>query len=263
MDLRALHRNWEKAGVFCPTFLDRLKYLVWLYAKTPKSWQSRTMQIRFSLENPVGNLTLNVRCNHGSDEFIFSEMFEHRYYDFKLPTPPPTILDLGANVGFASLFFAKKYPDADIACVEPMPENISVLTANLGVNGVRARVIPKAISIEDGSVTMQRSEHDYGHKITGIAFGREMTGDTLTVPAITIPSLMSEMGWKRIGLLKVDVEGYEGILLRQKCDWLNYVDAICIECHEGFGEEDLRQISHNYGFHLPRRLPGTWLLSRQ
>jgi len=218
--------------------------------------------MRLSIAPPVGDLTLSLRCNDGSDAFIFSEMFEHKCYDVDLPSSPRTILDAGANIGLAGLFFARKYPDAEIACVEPMPDNVRVLEWNLEANGVNARIVAKALSVEDGTVTMQRAKFDYGHKVSSIQFGKRVTGETLEVAAISVPSLMRDYGWSRIGLLKMDVEGYEGILLRQKCEWLDRVDAMCIECHEEFGEGDLSEVATRHGFQQPRRLSGTWLIVR-
>jgi FkbM family methyltransferase len=262
MDLKALSKNWQKARTRCPSLKDRLKYLAWLYNRPKLAFQGRALKIRFALGAPIGNLTLNVRCNRGSDAFIFSEVFEHRYYDFALPDMPRTILDLGANIGFTGLYFARKFPDADIVCVEPMPENVKLLKENLDANQAAARVVAKAVAVEDGTVTMQKSEMDYGHKVNAIKFGKQFTGETIEVGAVSVPTLMGELGWKRIGLLKIDVEGYEGVLLRQNCAWLNNVDAICIECHEGFSKMELCEIAAKYDFLSPKDLPGTLLLIR-
>ena len=38
--------------------------------------------------------------------------------------------------------------------------------------------------------------------------------------------------------------------------------AMCIECHDGFGDADLAALARQFGFAEPRRLPGTWFLSR-
>lgn len=261
MDLSALAQNWKAAGTLCPALRDRWKYAFWLYNKWPRLFGNRPMHLRFVVAPPVNNVTLNVRCNHGSDAFIFSEIFLHRYYDFSLPEEPRTILDLGANIGFSTLFFARKYPSAALACVEPMPENVSLLNANLRNNSVNAKVFPKAISVDDQPVTMQRAEKDYGHKVQNIPYGKRLNGHTLQVASISMSNVLREMGWERIGLLKIDVEGYEGILLRENNQWLQKVDALCIECHEGFGEEDLRAIASARGWQV-QALPGTWLLTR-
>lgn len=260
-----LIKNVKRSWKVCPTWRDVIQSILWLYSDKLAKWSRQPPQrtISFQYPPPVGLIKVAVRNNKGSDAFIFSEVFDHRYYDFALPNMPHTILDLGANIGFTGLYFSRKYPVADIVCVEPMPENVSLLRENLKANQASVRVVAKAIAVEDGTVTMQRAEMDYGHKVNAINFGRQLTGETIEVGAISIPTLMSEAGWTRIGLVKIDVEGYEGVLLRKNCGWLDRVDAICIECHEGFGKADLCEVAAKYGFLPPMDLPGISLLIRR
>lgn len=262
MKLGTFLYHWKNTRELCSGFQSRCKYIFWVYSKKLTLFKNMRLKINLKIGSPVGKVALTVRCNSGSDYFIFSEVFQHKYYDFTLPTTPQTVLDLGANIGFTSIYFSRKYPDAEIACVEPMPNNIRLLNTNLIANKAKVRVIPKAISIEDGLVRMQKAPMDYGHKIKGIDYGREFGGDVIQVQAVSVPSLMRELGWKRVGLLKVDVEGYEGILLQKKCEWLNYIDSICIECHEGFGVSELTTIAAKYGFLPQVKLPGAYLLVR-
>jgi len=65
-----------------------------------------------------------------------------------------------------------------------------------------------------------------------------------------------------VGLLKIDIEGYEKTLLQSKCDWLRLVDAIRIECRHGCGEQDLRAVANRFGFTTPRRVHGLCLMTR-
>jgi FkbM family methyltransferase len=262
----ALVRNIDYTLQICPTWADRLNRLLWLYsdkqlvkAISPK----RHRQISFCYALPVGNFQMTVRDNQGSDAFIFGEVFDHRYYDFPLPSSPKTILDLGANAGFTAIFLARKFPEAELACVEPMPDNIQLLRKNLESNKVEATVFPAAIAVEDGSIQMEIGTLDYGHKVAGITYGTALTGHTLEVEAISVPTLLKKLNWERISLLKVDIEGYEGVLLKENCEWLTRVDAMCIECHEGFGESDLQTLAERWGFAPPQPLPGTWLLTRK
>ncbi len=262
MDVSAFFRNWKRAGTLCPNLGDRIKYLRWIYDRGRDNSQTKIETIRFATGNPAGSVTLSVRLNHGADAFIFSEIFIHKYYDFTLPKAPETILDLGANIGFASLFFARKYPRVKIACVEPIPENVSLLKANLENNSVTAHIHARAVSVNDQPLVMQRDSHDYGHKVRDIPFGKQLDGQVLRVEAITVHELMQQLGWKRIGLLKIDIEGYEGVLLRENNEWLRDVDTLCIECHEGFGEKELRSVADDFGFRV-QKMPGTWLLTRE
>ena len=44
---------------------------------------------------------------------------------------PQVILDIGANIGIASIYFTNRFPSAKIYAFEPMPENYSLLTKNI------------------------------------------------------------------------------------------------------------------------------------
>ncbi len=261
----ALVHNIHYSLHICPTWTARLNRLAWLYShkRVVKVISQKVhRQISFCYAPPIGNVHVIVRDNQGSDAFVFSEVFDHCYYDFPLPFSPKTILDLGANAGFTAIFFARKYPAAELACVEPMPENVQLLRKNLALNRVEARVFPAAIAVKNGCIQMEIAEKDYGHKVAGISYGTS-TGQTLEVEAVSMPTLLEKLGWERISLLKVDIEGYEGVLLKERCEWLTYVDAICIECHEGYGSCDLQDLAEHWGFAPPQRLPGTWLLIRK
>jgi FkbM family methyltransferase len=263
MDPSALLRNIHHTMRVCPTWKDRLNRLRWLYKRDADVRSSKyRRQIRFSYPAPLSDISLTVRSNRGSDSFICSEVFDHRYYDFDLPFTPRTILDLGANAGFVTLYFARKYPSAELACVEPMPDNVSLLRENLRLNSVDAKVFDAAVGVEDGQLSMLVAPLDYGHKVAEMDFGPAYEGQTIEVEAVSAFTLMRRLGWDRISLLKVDIEGYEGILLKRNCDWLHNVDALCIECHEGYGEADLISLAQTYGFRPPEQLPGTWLLTR-
>ena len=248
----------------CPTWLDRWERIKWLYGDKSfvRPFLTGTHRIKFHYPFPINELELVVRDNRGSDNYIFGEVFDHHYYDFALPFTPLTILDLGANVGFTAIFFARKYPNAEIACVEPMPNNLETLKSNFELNSIASKVFASAISTQDGTIQMEIASLDYGHKVAGIEYGKKLTGKTIQVEALSIPTLLQKLGWGRISLLKVDIEGYEAILLKEQCNWLSLVDAICIECHEGYGEADLQVLAKEWGFSSPQLLPGTWLLLR-
>lgn len=255
-----LVRNVRRALAVCPKWSDRFQLIRLIYSSKFPRWSKAKVDqpIAFRFAPPVGDIKAIIRDNDGSDGFIFGEVFEHRYYNFDLPFEPRTILDLGANAGYTAIFFDKRYRGAAIACVEPIPHNVNVLRRNLSLNGIQATVFDAAVAVEDGPIQMEMSAMDYGHKV---AVGQAENAEThLTCTGLSVSSLMKQLQWQRIGLLKVDIEGYERVLLKENCSWLRLVDAMCIECHPGYGEADLRQLAEEYGFSEPRQLPGIWLL---
>jgi FkbM family methyltransferase len=255
-----LWHNVVTSWRYSPTVRDGVKRLRWTYAsRLPAVWSAREHVIGFAYPDPIGEVRFLVRANGGADAFIMGEVFEHRYYNLGLRAQPETILDLGANAGFTATYFARVYPHAAIACVEPWPENARVLRRNLELNRVDADVFSAAIAVTDGHIRMERMPADYGHRIAATSTDTQLT---VEVEALSVPTVMRRLQWRRIGLLKVDIEGYETVLFGAGCDWLRQVDAMCIECHDEFGASDLERLSDRFGFDRPRKLPGIWLLTR-
>ncbi len=79
---------------------------------------------------------------------------------------------------------------------------------------------------------------------------------------ITVPTVMSDLGWSYVDLMKIDIEGHEAVLLHENCDWLRSVGTILIECHDPFGEADLAEVATLHGFTKPQRWMGNWILRR-
>src|SRR5580700_93674 len=166
MDLRRFRENTAVAWGRRASTADFARQMAWLYSgKLPATLKPREWTIRFRYPAPIGSVRLHLRSNNGADAFVHSEVFEHQYYRLPLRFAPATILDLGANIGFSAIYFARRYPGSRIACVEPVPDNVRLLTRNLKDNAVEAEVIAAAVDAKDGMVAMERSEADYGHKI--------------------------------------------------------------------------------------------------
>ena len=241
---------------------DFVRQMLWRYAgRMPRLLRRPNWTIAFHCPPPAGGVRLLVRDNAGADLFIYSEVFEHEYYDLPLDRPPATILDIGANIGLTAIYFARAFPDARIACVEPVDDNLRLLRRNLDMNGICAEIFAAAAHVDDGSVTMERAATDYGHRVADTA--TSAGGALFTVAAITVPTMLQHLGWERIGLAKIDIEGHEIALLSQNCDWLHAVDTLCLEYHGDHAEAHLTAVAGAYDFQLPQLMPaGLWLLTR-
>src|SRR5262245_52396786 len=67
---------------------------------------------------------------HSSDPACFDKVFLTEEYKLPFDTSPMAIVDAGANIGMATLYFAKTYPHAHILAIEPAPENFRILEKN-------------------------------------------------------------------------------------------------------------------------------------
>jgi len=260
MDLRRLRDNTAVAWGRRASTTDFVRQLAWLYSdKLPKTLKPPEWTIGFRYPAPIGGVRLHLRSNNGADAFVHSEVFENQYYRLPLRFAPATILDLGANIGLSAIYFARCYPESRIACVEPMPENVRLLIRNLKENAIEADVIAAAIDVKDGVVAIERGAADYGHRIAAAA----ASAVSLEVASVSVPAIQRRLGWDRIGLVKIDIEGHESVLLSQACEWLADVDALCVEYHHHFAEAELGRLARQFGFLPPTRLPGEiWFLTR-
>jgi len=69
--------------------------------------------------------------NNSSDIPLFTNIFILEEYNVSNENQVSTIIDCGANVGLASLYFLSKFPNATIIAVEPEIHNYLMLKRNL------------------------------------------------------------------------------------------------------------------------------------
>src|ERR1035437_596152 len=76
--------------------------------------------------------------------FFFVEIFVNNQYYFKSDTDEPIIIDCGANIGMATLYFNFIYPKANIFSFEPDPNTYALLEKNVINNHLKATKIGRA-----------------------------------------------------------------------------------------------------------------------
>ena len=158
-----------------------------------------------------------------SDLAAFADV-TREWADVELPFAPSVILDLGANVGYASVALALRYPEARILAVEPVPANVALLRRNVApfpVDVVEAAVWPRSgtLRLEDPG------KGQWGFRV------REGGDD---VRAVTVPELIERTGAAAVGLVKLDVEGAELDLFTGDTGWLARVQALAVELHDRY-----------------------------
>jgi FkbM family methyltransferase len=124
-------------------------------------------------------------------------------------------IDIGANVGLFSLFVAARArPGAVILAFEPEPENVRRLQFNIDANpGLPIRVFPIALAEKEGSILLKVDSRDRGGTRTLRADGGVEQGDTSRVRCRPLLDVLMEQGLQSIDALKIDVEGFEDVIL--------------------------------------------------
>jgi FkbM family methyltransferase len=138
---------------------------------------------------------------------------------------PQLIIDGGANIGMASLYFSAKYSSAKIYAIEPEPENFKLLARNsAGVPNILAR----RAALWPTQSKLALSNYDRHENWTFAV--SEGDGD---VETITIEEIRRQSCTNDIDLLKLDIEGSERELFAN-APWLSYVKQIIIELHDRY-----------------------------
>ena len=195
----------------------------------------------YLLTSPKGKFTVRMRTFKG-DLNIFNEIFWEKSYLIpeNLLKNPKVIVDLGAHVGFASVFYATQYPDAKIYSVEASKQNFSILDFNAG-SFPNITVTNKAIYSDDGFILFDESGLSYNTKISD-------KGDQLE--AISVNTLLKNYGIDKVDLMKIDIEGAEKDILEKNKEWLQKTENIIIELHKPYNISDLERDLKPYGFKI-------------
>lgn len=149
----------------------------------------------------------------------WDEIFARQLYRCDLPVSP-RILDLGANIGLASLYFIRRFPDARITALEPDPEIFSHLQHNLAANGGdQVRLLQAAAWTEDTELCLAPDRADGG---------RIADNGSQRVRAIDVRRLLREQSFD---LIKMDIEGAERQVIPALGGLLANTRLIFVEYH--------------------------------
>lgn len=155
------------------------------------------------------------------------DIFVDTSLDFDTRKPAPRILDCGANVGLASLFYKRRYPAARITAFEADPAIAALLAHNMRANGaVDVEVVAAAVWTESGQIAFQADGADAG---AVASLGGARDGAATRVAAVRLAEWLAR---EPIDLLKLDIEGAEVAVLTDCAEVLGNVDAILLEVHE-------------------------------
>lgn len=141
----------------------------------------------------------------------------------------PLIIDGGANIGVASVWFSLMFPKALIIAVEPAQANLKILQQNAPSG--RSLVVPGALSASEGHVTLfsPRQQH-WGYRTTPTN-----AQDPLGIPCTTVQQLLDKARVEHNAspfIVKLDIEGGEADLFSSNTGWIDETPVIIVELHD-------------------------------
>lgn len=158
------------------------------------------------------------------------EIYARRIYfpaDNWIPKRGDLVIDLGANVGMVTLLCSKL--GADVVAVEAQNGFIPCIKENLAKNNCLDRVRAIHGLVGGGSGVFSSEEN----------FDRADHYDGVLPNTISMEEILNIYPNRRVHLLKMDIEGSEFSLFKNKLDWLSSVDRIAMEVHSAFGDPDV------------------------
>jgi FkbM family methyltransferase len=140
----------------------------------------------------------------------------------------PLIVDVGANIGLSSIFFAAEVPQSVIVAVEPEPNNFELLVAN--THGLPVLPLPAAIGGEAGRATIENpGRGEWGYRSN---FEAKLSKG-LVVPAVLLDDILNAFSDNFLPfIVKIDIEGAEKDVFTAHCRWVDCVPLVIVEIHD-------------------------------
>jgi FkbM family methyltransferase len=181
-----------------------------------------------------------------SDDVVAIFIFAIGEYDVDLRRlgDVTSLLDLGANVGLASIHLADRLDSLRrIVCIEPAPDSFRLLQVNLSRNLSGAVALQAAVIGKPG-----------GHKLVNGRF----PGETQVLPAdaaddgelntLTVSEALDQAEMESVDLMKIDIEGGEAAIFDAAAEWAPRVRAILGEVHPPLTVSAAQSQLREFGF---------------
>jgi FkbM family methyltransferase len=135
------------------------------------------------------------------------------------------LLDVGANIGTASLTAIRHFGAAGTIAFEPDPRNQRILRINRAMNDLDERIVAFEVAVSDanGTVMFERSSWNWGDnrvRVDGASAtqARELDEEgreVIEVPTAPLGGVLADndLDLERCGLAWIDVQGHEGHVL--------------------------------------------------
>ncbi len=163
-----------------------------------------------------------------SDVLVFIQIFIDGELGFDIASLPQSIVDAGANIGLASVYFAHRFPHAQIVALEIDQANFDLLIKNTAaypnIKCVKNALWSGAAQLD----ILNPTDEPWAYRVG------EVKGDRKTsIKALGVAELVQQFDGQRIDLLKIDIEGAEKeVFQKGAAGWIGHVGMIAVELHD-------------------------------
>ena len=176
--------------------------------------------------------------------------------------PDDVFYDIGANTGLYSCLVADVV-DQPVIAFEPHPENADRLEQNAELNGSDVTVYRHALSDTAGEAELSLTLDKVGSAGHSLMTNDDATG-SITITMKCGDAFIDDNDLPEPSVLKIDVEGAEGNVLKGLSSTLSRTDCRLVYCeiHEdrlesaGYSKARLREILEGHGFTVNQKRIG-------
>ena len=143
--------------------------------------------------------------------------------------PDSKVLCAGAghDISFEKALIARY--GCRVVLLDPSPTGIATV-ARENLPADRLKFLPIGLAGADETLEFQAPRDAKEGSFTG---GGGAPAETLKFPCKTLPTVLAELGWTQLDLLKIDIEGFEFAVLGDVLAKGLRVRQICVEFHHG------------------------------
>ncbi len=206
----------------------------------------------------IRGLTYSIKSEE--DLFILTEIFEHQCYNFQT-SGETVVIDIGMNIGIASLFFASDPNVRHVYSFEPFKRTYELACANLRLNPTfEAKITPHNFGLagQDSTQELPYIEERKGSlgvqgmpsNFTPAAVDLNVQRIELREAAAVLRPIFAANPHANI-VLKMDCEGSEYGIFENlaAAGMLGRFQAVMLEWHRE-GPRPLRDALHEHGFEV-------------
>ena len=224
------------AAKIFPNKLKRVVYHLGIFTKLIRNSLNRQLPIGISEQTIAGGPLRGCKfyLDMQSEKDYWLGTYEVSLLEsaVKLIQPGWVIYDIGANVGYLTVLFAKLTGrEGKVYAFEPLPANIERLTKNVEVNGISEQVIicPYAIGDRRDEVVFYVGNSDDTGKVESVVSVKEKeNNEKITVEMISLDEFVEQGNDCYPQLIKIDIEGAEILAIKKMKTILQEIKPIII-----------------------------------
>lgn len=188
---------------------------------------------------------------HTFDMIILNEIY---ILDLYSPLNPITkkgdIIDIGAHIGFFSVFAATTFKPYRVLAFEPYTPNFLLLKKNIEYNNLTSIILPTKLAVggrKGKSTLFIDAQNTGGHSLHANLTSKSKHKEVISLT--TLDDIFTTHSIKHCSILKLDCEGAEYDILKAASDeTLKKIHLIILEYHANYSIDKLQSFLIAKGF---------------